>query len=249
MRRPSCNGITPRRTRTTSSSRSWASWELWALACFSRSSGAAVIPACRQAGRPPPPAMLAPVVVGLVGFLVAGLLMHPLLLPEVSAAFWLALGLARSAQLAAPIEGTPLRLRVLVPALIALGLIVSLPARITAARHAVNLDGVGVGLSHWRRDGDSGLRYRRARGSSTIYVDGRPGRLRVPLRLVGSPGLPTDVEFLLDGRPAGSLTLASDEWRELSIVLPEPAHPDSALPSARFPVDAGEGALASRHRP
>jgi len=115
-----------------------------------------------------------------------------------------------------------LRWRVLVPALIALGLIVSLPARITAARHAVNLDGVGVGLSHWRRDGDSGLRYRRASGSSTIYVDGRPGRLRVPLRLVGSPGLPTDVEFLLDGRPAGSLTLTSDGWRELSIVLPEP---------------------------
>ena len=185
--------------------------------------GCTVIPACRQAGRPPPPAMLAPVVVGLVGFLVAGLLMHPLLLPEVSAAFWLALGLGRSAQVVAPIDGTPLRLRVLVPALIALGLIVSLPARITAARHAVNLDGVGVGLSHWRRDGDSGLWYRRARGSSTIYVDGRPGRLRVPLRLVGSRGLPTDVEFWLDGRPAGSLSLASDGWRQLSIALPEPA--------------------------
>ncbi len=69
--------------------------------------GCTVIPACRQAGRPPPPAMLAPVVVGLVGFLVAGLLMHPLLLPEVSAAFWLALGLGRSAQVVAPSTARP----------------------------------------------------------------------------------------------------------------------------------------------
>jgi O-antigen ligase len=153
---------------------------------------------------------------GLAGFLISSLLMHPLLLPEVSAAFWLALGLARSTVAVAPVVQGARGTRVLVPALV-VALLASLPARITAARNALDIDGVGVGLSAWRTDPGDGRRYRVATGRAAIYVDGRGGRLRVPLRVRGPV---VDVVLLFDGRPAGHVLVQAGGWTEITMLIP-----------------------------
>jgi O-antigen ligase len=172
---------------------------------------------------PPLPATLrGPVVFGILGVLVASVLMHPLLMAEVSAAFWLVVGLARAA--IAPAQPHPgVRRAVAVPAFVAIVLAVTLPGRVEASRNTVNLDGVGVGVSGWRRDAEADIRYRSASASSAIYVDGRAGRLRLPVRMAGAGRVTTDVEVWFDGRPAGRLTLPSDVWTELSMLLPDPA--------------------------
>jgi len=182
-----------------------------------------LVPAWRQSWAHRSVAMGA-LMLGLGGFLVASLLMHPLLLPEVSAAFWLALGLARSTVAVAPVAHEARRIRVFVPALVAIGLLVSMPARITAARNALNINGVGVGLSAWQIDPGDGRRYRVATGRAAIYVDGRGGRLRVPLRASGLDAPTIDVVLLFDGHPAGHMLVQAGRWTELTMLIPPHRH-------------------------
>ncbi len=69
------------------------------------------------------------VVFGILGWLLASLLMHPLLSAEVSAAFWLALGLARAA--VAPAQPhSRIRLVAVIPAIVAIVMVVTLPGRV-----------------------------------------------------------------------------------------------------------------------
>ena len=179
-----------------------------------------VVPQWRNLGHPSSNAIRAPVVFGLLGWVLASLLQHPLVVPEVSAAFWLALGLARSTVVTATVPQEAGRTRVLVAALVVFGLLASMPARITAARNAMNVDGVGVGLSPWRTDPGDGRRYRVATGRAAIYIDGQGGRLRVPLRASG-PGAPTiDVALLFDGHPAGRILVQAGPWTEITMLIP-----------------------------
>ena len=161
-----------------------------------------------------------PIVFGIVGWLFASLLMHPLLVPEAAAAFWLALGLARASVVTAHPQSGPWRRTAIGVALVATVLVVTLPERVAASRLTINLDGVGLGLSRWQRDARTDVRYRAARAWPAIYVDGRPGRLWVPIRVVRAGRGTTDVEVWLDGRPAGSLALQSDVWTEVTMLLP-----------------------------
>ncbi len=167
----------------------------------------------------PSESMRGPVVFGILGWLIASLLMHPLLVAEAAAAFWLALGLARAPVAPARPESGR-RVALIGSTIFAMVLVVTLPGRIDSLRNTLNLDGVGIGLSRWRRDAATDVRYRAARASSAIYVDGRPGRLRVPFRVARAGRATTDVEVWLDGRPAGRLTLPSDVWTEVSMLLP-----------------------------
>ena len=130
-------------------------------------------------GPDPSPRVRGPVVCGLVGLLIASLLMHPLLVAEVSAAFWLVLGLAR-ATVATAEPSSQVRQVAAIPALVAIVIVVTLPGRVAASRRTINLDGVGIGVSRWHRDTQADISYRTARASSAIYVDGRPGRLDCP---------------------------------------------------------------------
>ena len=162
------------------------------------------------------------VVFGILGWSLASLLMHPLLNAEVSAAFWLALGLARAA--VAPAQPhSRIRLVAAIPAIVAIVMVVTLPGRVAASRRTINLDGFGIGVSRWQRDARVDIRYRTAGASSAIYVDGRPGRLRLPLRVTRAGRVTTHVDLWLDGRPAGRLALPSDVWTDVSMLLPTPS--------------------------
>ena len=185
--------------------------------------GCSVIPGWRRAEPLSSAVVIHPMIAGLVGFLVASLLMHPLLLPEVAAAFWLALGVARSTVVASAIDHKPAGATVLAPALVALALVASLPARTTATRNAVDLSGAAIGLSTWRSDRD-GRRFRSAAGDATIFVDSRQRRLRVPLRVRGRRGTQVDLRLLLDGRPAGRMLVPAGRWTEMTLLLPAHRH-------------------------
>ena len=195
---------------------------------------------------------------GLAGFLVASLLMHPLLLPEVSAAFWLALGLARSTVAVAPVAHKARRIRMLVPALIAVGLLASLPARIAAARNALNVNGVGVGLSAWHTDPGDGRRYRVATGRAAIYVDGQGGRLRVPLRASGPDAQTIDVDLSFDGHPAGRMRVQAGRWTDITMLIPPHRHKRPrflrldftwAPPTPRATLDIGRAEYSGQGEP
>lgn len=165
-----------------------------------------------------PGALRGGVRLGLAAFLAASLLMHPLLMTDVAAVFWLALGLARSAVAAPAVEASwPRRL---LPALVALLLVASVPARIRMSRHALDLDGMGIGLSVWRTDPGDDRRYRVASGDAVIYIDARAQRLRVPLRARGSGKTDLNVTLWLDGRLAGRARVEVGRWSDLAMVLP-----------------------------
>lgn len=160
---------------------------------------------------------------GLAAFLTASVLMHPLLVTDVAAVFWLVLGLARSAVALPAVEASwP---RPLLPALVALMLVASVPARIRTSRNALDLDHVGVGLSVWRDDSGDDRRYRVARGDAAIYIDARAQRLRVPLRASGPGSSALEVTLWLDGRLAGRARVEVGRWSDLALVLP-PRPPD-----------------------
>ncbi len=169
-----------------------------------------------------PAVMIRGLQLGLAGFLAASLLMHPLLVADVAAVFWLALGLARSALASPPVEASWTRR--LLPALVAVALVASVPSRIRASRSALDLDGVGIGLSVWRADPGEDRRYRVARGHAVIYVDARAQRVSVPLRGSGPGTRDLDVTLWLDGRPAGRARVEVGRWSDLAMVLP-PQHP------------------------
>jgi hypothetical protein len=180
-----------------------------------------LIPAWRQ-GVAHRTVLMSALISGLVSFVVASLLMHPLLTPEVSAAFWICLGLARSAAVVPALAVHPPFARAVVPAVAAVCLLVSLPARIAGARNALDLTGEGIGLSAWRTEPEDGRRYRVAAGRAAIYVDGRAGRLRVPLRASGPHTPAIDIVLSLEGRPAGRVLVEAEQWTEFAMLLPAP---------------------------
>ena len=93
--------------------------------------GCSLATGARLWGPHSPPTWFDPVVFGVLGWLLASLLMHPLLVPEASAAFWLVLGLARSAA-PPPTERRARRWEMVGSAAIAIGLLAAAPIRVAA---------------------------------------------------------------------------------------------------------------------
>ena len=160
---------------------------------------------------------------GLGGFLLASLLMHPLLLPEVALAFWIALGLTRAVTARAGEPGGARR--PVAPALAAaaaLALAASVVPRAAEARRTADLDGRSVGLSAWRVDRADGRRYRATRRDSILYVSDRSPRLRLALRAQGRRAVAPagEVTIVIDGRVAGKVDVSTADWTPVAIRLP-----------------------------
>jgi hypothetical protein len=173
----------------------------------------------------------------VAAFLITCLAGHPLLTPEVSATFWLALGALSGAPREAVAAGTagevssapmpdrpasrPRRLvasgPIRVAAALAIVLAATLPLRARREVADTNLDHVGIGLSSWHRTEDDRL-YRTLSGrSATVFVPSDARSVSLPLR--STSGI-REVELRLDGRPANVVDVASDRWSNIRIVLP-----------------------------
>jgi O-antigen ligase len=181
------------------------------------------------AGRAPN-APTALVVAGPLAFLLTWLAGHPLLIDEPALTFWLLLGsLAGSGttEIQAAESGNETASRTsgslsrwAVPSL-AITLAISVPIRADYAMATVNLEHQGIGLSEWHT-GSNDIRYRIAAANSTVFIPSEAIVVTLPLRSM-VPETELEVEIQLEDRIADIVRVPSNEWRTLSIQMPERA--------------------------
>jgi O-antigen ligase len=174
-------------------------------------------------------AALGGAIAGVVAFLITCLAGQPLLYEAVAVPFWMVLGVvlaggdASPAAISAqqPDSGGRLKSRVIAWFLIVLAL--SIPVRVWQGKDQVNFALADYGFSRWYHPGD-GEPYRLVLRDGSFFTYPHARRLRLPIRrdvLAGRNRLEVDV--LLDGRRARTLTLADDEWQSVEFIIPADA--------------------------
>jgi len=179
-------------------------------------------------------ARLAGLAAGLVAFLITSLVSNPLMLREVSFAFWIALGLAAGHSTGARkwIEGSdtaplglpPRRSSLLwwpIAVVIGGALVLSIPYRARQELANTDLTRVSYGLSDWGTEPD-GTPFRWSGPEVTFFVDGRARLVTIPLRGSLPAGAVQQVEVRVDGRPANRVAVGTD-WQHLRTPLPADA--------------------------
>jgi O-antigen ligase len=162
---------------------------------------------------------------GMTAFLITCLGGHPLLIPEVSASFWLALAILSTAErryhpVTHPAGQLVTRRRLQrLAATIAAVLIATLPVRARQQIAGSNFEHVGIGLSRWHRTEDN-LQYRTQSGrNASVFVPGDAGSVTIPVRAAARQSW--DVELYLDGRPVNVVRALPDKWTNARVVLPK----------------------------
>jgi hypothetical protein len=176
---------------------------------------------------------LAGLVGGLVAIFITSFVSDPLMVREVSYAFWIALGLAvghstgplapRDAQpgamagaVSVPARTSTWRWRV---ALVVGALLVfSVPFRARQELAAIDVTRVSYGLLDWNTD-PNGTVYRWSGPRVTLFVDGRARLIEIPLSSGMPLGAPQEVEVRVDGRLANRIAIGP-EWQRLRTLLP-----------------------------
>ena len=159
---------------------------------------------------------------GMSAFLLTCLAGHPLLIGQVSAAFWLLLGVLAALALASPPSpplpnarpGRASAARWLAAAGLAC-LAASVPLRAHQfIENEADLTLATIGLpTKWSFD--AGLRYRPMIGRAQFYVAGQTCVLSMMLRVDAAESrASTEVEFRVDGRPVKRVQVVRDSWRE-----------------------------------
>lgn len=166
---------------------------------------------------------------GLAAFLITSFTSNPLMVRDVSYAFWIALGLAdgRSALVGGAAEAREPAARWTsasawqwtTACLLGLCLLVSVPFR--ASRELVSIDParVSYGLSEWSTEAD-GTRYRTSGARATVYVDRRVRLLDIPLGGTLPSGALQRVDVLVDGRPVNAFSVGTG-WQRFRVPLPD----------------------------
>jgi O-antigen ligase len=178
-------------------------------------------------------ARLAGLAAGLVGFLITSLVSNPLMLREVSFAFWIALGLAAGHSASAiraagdisetAIDGSGTLLRRLSglkwPMVLLFGglLIISVPFRAEQELASVDRTRVSHGLFDGGTDPD-GTSFRWSGPQVTILVNADASSIAIPLRSALPSGELQEVEIRVDGRLVNRVTVGP-HWRQLRTVL------------------------------
>jgi hypothetical protein len=173
------------------------------------------------------------VAAGLLAFVLTWFAGHPLLVDPPAFIFWLLLGTATgwetrwlSQAPSATIADRPaantapgwLRSRWL-PASLLLAVTVSIPFRASQGVAAANLEHLGIGLSGWET-GEDGIQYRLAGTTSTVFVPSETAVVTLALKSIAENS-ELQVELHLDGRYADMVRVRSDQWRVLSLQVPQ----------------------------
>jgi len=82
-----------------------------------------------------------------------------------------------------------------------------------------DVDTVTYGAYGWEAD-PSGQRFRWSTGTVTMFVRRSATRISIPLRAFPNPAGPVTVTISVDGRAQQPMTLASADWRSVSLWLP-----------------------------
>ena len=198
---------------------------LWLLATVARGAWAR-----RRRGSD---AILAGTAAGMVAFLVTCLTGHPLLIREVSFAFWLVLGLiaglssdTRRFQASAWDNQRVQRSSLvtsgrLLPAVV-ICLAVSVPIRAHQfIEHDMDFVRATIGFSDWHFDG-AGIRYRTMTGRAEFYVPGGTCDMTMGLQVeAGGRRATTEVEIRVDGDAGNRFEAVTGSWRGARLVFPD----------------------------
>ena len=149
---------------------------------------------------------------GLIASVGTWLAGHPLLVREYSTVFWL------YAAVLAAFSPALSHIQKRIASIGALLVLVSLPFRAAAIRHAADLEHLGFGVSPWYRDAED-QRYREAGSEFHLYLpSGR--KVQLPLRLaVGTAGAGR-AEVRIGDRLLATSLVSADEWRLVDIEMP-----------------------------
>lgn len=175
---------------------------------------------------------------GLMVFLLTCFGGHPLLVPEVAAPAFLALGAAAAC-------GAPSRSRIVqnlsatVAIAAAVALVATVPWRVEAARASLDLEHVLPGGERWVRD--DGFPQVTFTGDVSVYVPGAGQRAVVTLRSADAGQRPVEVTFWLDGRRANVLRLSSGDWIDSPLLVPSAGSRFRLLRLEARWADGGEG--------
>lgn len=191
---------------------------LTGLAGFVLIVGIGLRPALGRLRRGPVDPMLMAVTFGTLAFLLSSLLMHPLLVAESSAAFWLALGICNGWGTGAEAPSSRQQWRIALGAgLASAAVFATVPERAGAVRQTADLEGVGIGFSRWQVD-PAGWRFRIADEHGVLYVPAG-ARIRIPVRVARS-GAHARALVRIDNRPAGEFRVSGDDWTTIDLLVP-----------------------------
>jgi O-antigen ligase len=166
------------------------------------------------------------VVAGLCAFLATCLAGHPLLLTEVSLAFWGVLGASVAA--APPVDAKSMLPSRSLAAAALIVLAIGLPFRLGRATNAVDLDHVGFGVTRWNFDRE-GVRYRQMSSRATLFVPSDATAIELPYRLQWGRD-PVTLQLDFRGRTADRVVVSDHEWRTYRLLVPEDANKRRYLP-------------------
>jgi hypothetical protein len=188
-----------------------------------------------------------PVVAAIAAFVLTWLGGHPLLVPEVSYAFWLVLGLGSALLVAGSSANW---LHTLAAVSFAL-LLTSLPLRVNHKAADLDMARIRYGIS------EKGMMGSRGR----LFVPADNGHIDLPLRSrIATPQSPVEVDVLIEGRVVDTVTMVDEKWLTRRIQLPgggrqfqkidlrmrEPNSPDGDEASARRSVEIGDWNIISK---
>jgi O-antigen ligase len=183
---------------------------------------------------------------GLLAFLATCLLGHPLLIAEVLAIFFLALGMTAGmtptpGQASAAARWTLIGLLAVV--------FVSVPVRLWQLRHDTDLDRVVIGASRVVGTEDD-VEFRLAEAESEWFVSAKARFVEIPVRLTKESQPPCLVRVDVDGRAANAIAPVRDTWARLSMQF-QPTDKDPLSRKVRLHVDGASchlmvGAFAVR---
>ncbi len=158
------------------------------------------------------------VVLGVLAFVLSWLGGHPLLIDEPAFTFWILLGTA-CGWAGTSAAATTSRSSVWLMAVFTVVMLAAIPIRVTHERADFDLTHRGIGLSPWNPELD-GVRFRRARALSTVFVPSDTNSVIIPLRAI-APHDNVRVELWLDGRAADVVRARTDQWLQLRVLVPQ----------------------------
>jgi len=168
-------------------------------------------------------------IAGVVAFLITCLAGQPLLYNVVAFPFWMVLGVlvaggdmsAEAAQASPTPASRRLWSRVITAFMIVLA--VSIPVRVWLGKERVNFALARYGFSELH-DTSDGPHYRLVRRDGTFFTYPHARWLKLPIRRDDEAGRNRlEVDVLLDGRRARTLTLVDDEWQTVEFMIPADA--------------------------
>jgi hypothetical protein len=191
--------------------------------------------------------LMLPMVSAVAVFMLTWLGGHPLLVPEVSYPFWLALGLASAVLGGASIIQSS---HVIVGIAFAF-LLASMPLRVSHKAADLDMTRIRYGIT------EKGMMGSRGR----LFVPAGRGHIDLPMRSrIATRESPIEVDVLVDGHVVDTVSMVDDQWltrriqwssgrgryQEIDLQLRRPDVPNGDETSARRSVEIGDWSIISK---